>query len=48
VKHNFGGVEHFIKGVREILGPPSKSAHDSVRNYCAGEGCGHYAFSLKG
>jgi hypothetical protein len=36
VKKNFGGVEHFIRGVREILGgltppnpppPPSKSAH---------------------
>jgi hypothetical protein len=37
VKRNFGGVEHFIKGVREILGagvyppPPSKSAHDILK-----------------
>ena len=36
VKQNFGGVEHFIRGVREILGgggggltpPPSKSNHE--------------------
>ena len=32
VERNFGGVEHFIRRVREILGggglpPPSKSAH---------------------
>ena len=33
VTRNFGGIEHFIRGVREILGrlttppPPSKSTH---------------------
>jgi hypothetical protein len=26
VKQNFGGVEHFIRGVREIPPPPRKSA----------------------
>jgi hypothetical protein len=35
VKRNFGGVEHFIRGAREIWGggvnpPPIKSAHDNA------------------